>query len=93
MNHKRNLEKIRRFVLVVPKEEYGVRYYSMLQPNWGRYHYDDPSEALAARDALAPSLKEKMKIDAVEVIEADCWHHGDCCCTIFDTGYVARNKR
>jgi hypothetical protein len=82
---------IRRYVIVhyIPKYDY----YTLMQDNQGRHHHDDPKEALETAELFKPSLKAKLGIEPehVAVIGADCWEHGDCCGTVFDTEYVKAN--
>jgi hypothetical protein len=60
--------------------------------NQGRYHYDLVHEALEAAETLRPGLKEKLGIQEVKVVEADCYDSGDCCKTVFEPEYVLQNE-
>jgi hypothetical protein len=75
-----------RFVIV--HYDQASDYYTLIQANQGRHHYDDKDEALKAAEVLRPGLKEKLGWDQVKVVTALCYDHGDCCRTIFTPEYV-----
>ena len=76
----------KRFVLVQPWASSGS--YVLVCNNWGSEHFDSAAQAVNAADTLRLSLKEKLGITDVIVIEADCYDHGDCCNTVFSEEYV-----
>jgi hypothetical protein len=85
-----NAKKRRRYVLVRydPKHEY----YTLVQRNQGRFHYDDAATALAAAVVLRPSLESKMGWTNIKVLSAMCWESGDCCGTVFSEEDVKENE-
>lgn len=66
-------------------------YYTLLNTNQGRFHFDYSTEALSAAEAYRAPLKEKLGIEPhhIKVLHTECWSHGDCCRTVFDPELVA----
>lgn len=69
-------------------------YYTLVQTNWGQFHYDNAAKALETAEALRPSLKIKLGIELrnVMVIHTECWLSGDCCRTVFPPELVEVQK-
>lgn len=53
-------------------------------PNQARNHFDSLSEAETVCEALAPSMKEKLGWDKIEVRSVICWDCGDAKSLYFD---------
>lgn len=64
-------------------------YVTLLQPNQGRFHYDNLAEALAVVENLKPSLGS---IPSMMVLQTECWPSGDCCRTVFDLELAQEQK-
>lgn len=82
--------KIKRFIIVHFSEKYDA--YVLFGTNWKEYHYDTPEEALKSRDLFAESAKEKLGIEELKVIAAECYHHGDSVGTVFTEEYVNEHE-
>jgi hypothetical protein len=84
------MENRTRFVIVYFQKKYDA--YTLLGANQGHLFYDTAEAAVEARDAFAESAKEKLGIEELKVISAECYHHGDCVRSIFTEEYVQENE-
>jgi hypothetical protein len=82
--------KIKRFVIVYFSKNYDA--YTLFQTNWAEHHYDTAKEALKSRDLFAESAKEKLGIEGLKVIEAECYHHGESVGMVFTDEYVTEHE-
>ncbi len=84
------MENRTRFVIVYFSKKYDA--YVLFSTNQGHFHYDTAEVAVQARDAFSESAKEKLGIEELKVIPAECYHHGDCLRTVFTEEYVNENE-
>lgn len=82
--------KIKRFVIVYFSTKCSA--YTLFGTNWAQYHYDTAEDALKSKNLLTESAKEKLGIEELKVIEAECWHHGETIKTIFTKKYVYEHE-
>jgi hypothetical protein len=55
----------------------GKRVRTLALPNQARNHFDSLNKANEVAKALAPSMKEKLGWDRIEVRSVTCWDCGD----------------
>lgn len=84
------MENRTRFCIVHFLKKYDA--YVLFGANQGWFHYDTAEEAVAARDAFAESAKEKLGIEELKVISAECYHHGDSVRSVFTEEYIQENE-
>lgn len=60
---------------------------TLVNANQGRNHYDTREEAEHALEALAPQLRERLGMRALEVRATECYDHGDAVSVYSDTDF------